>query len=170
MDIQRLILEVSGVDASGFFKDHVLGNKAIDFNKHLSYLGLRMDLQWTGAKNNEGAFLPDTRLWIYEKEGKFYLHPVRYKTSAWWQAGLQPNDEIISINGNPLKKTQDYYSVLRQSVIGDEITLDIRRREQLIKVKVKISGYDQPVVKLSIIDQDNPLLQQWLKALPERRL
>lgn len=53
------------------------------------------------------------------------------------KAGLQEGDVIKSINGREIKKMMDAVNIIGETAIGDEISIKIERRGEMLEIKVK---------------------------------
>lgn len=63
--------------------------------------------------------------------------------SPAFKAGLRPDDLIISIDGQPIRTVRNYAAVLETLVPEREITLVIKRRNQLIDVRITPAREDK---------------------------
>ncbi len=53
------------------------------------------------------------------------------------QAGLEPGDIILEVNGKPMETLNDYYTVL-DTFVGDILTFKIQRDKQILEKKITI--------------------------------
>lgn len=66
-----------------------------------------------------------------------YVITVKRNSSAA-QAGIEPEDIILEINGKPMNTLNDYYLVVFDAFVGDVLTLKIQRGNQILEKKVTI--------------------------------
>ncbi len=63
--------------------------------------------------------------------------------SAAEQAGLQVGDYIVSVNGTAISTNAEFVALLDECEIGDTVTLQIIRDEQMISVDVVLQAFNQ---------------------------
>ncbi len=165
-DIEQAVSRVCGCNVHTFFQDYVYGNKAIDFNKYLTLIGLRYTMEWKDVLDSDNK-IPDLRVFTYQVPGETALRiGITNPASAWGKAGIHTGDIIRAINGKPLVSQREFRPLLRNVKIGDNIVVDVERPTGNRKINVLIAGYQQPVVRLipldKITEKQQTLYEQWL--------
>lgn len=54
------------------------------------------------------------------------------------QAGIKVGDLVLSVDGQPIKTFAELSALVKQRNVGDEMTLDLKRADMKLKVKVKV--------------------------------
>jgi predicted metalloprotease with PDZ domain len=144
-----------GSDLDGFFKDHVFGTKAPDYNAILSKIGVRVD--YTGeARANFGAV-------VAQEGNRVVVRSIRAGSSAE-QAGLSVHDEVIGCNG--FRVTQAEFEGMMGSLsAGQKASVLIARDQLLLELTITQTNYEKPQYKLVPIDspKTNALKGYWLR-------
>ena len=99
-EFKTMLEKVSGKSFDDVYKDYVNGVKTIDYNKYFGYAGFT--LIDDAAKGNDAYLGAVTAL----KDGKIIVTNVSRQSPAWI-AGLNVNDEILSIDGNRINNVSD---------------------------------------------------------------
>lgn len=99
-EFKAMLEKVSGKSFEDIYRDYVNGVKTIDYNKYLGYAGFT--LIDDAAKGNDAYLGALTAL----KDGKILVTNVTRQSPAWI-AGLNVNDEILSIDGNRINNVSD---------------------------------------------------------------
>lgn len=165
-DIENIITKVCRCNVRPFFDDFVRGNKAIDFNKYLGLMGLRSKLSWTAALTAEGKPAPDIRVYSWQAPtGALHLG-ILDPASAWGKAGLHTGDVIKTVNGNPVATPREFFSIARNTQIGDRLPVEVQRPNgSMYRTTVVVSGYQQAVVEIAeiegVTERQRVLRKQW---------
>ena len=122
-DLERIVSRRSGFDFSDFFKRHVRNVEVLPYEEAFAYVGLR--LVTTPAKEPFDAGLS-----IDPNEG--IIQNVRNSSPAE-EAGLQANDEIVSLGG---KVTKAWLKTLARFKPGDSVPVVVRRDRRTIKANL----------------------------------
>jgi predicted metalloprotease with PDZ domain len=69
--------------------------------------------------------------------------------SAWGRAGLHTHDRLVSVNGQLMTTWPDVRALLTTARIGDTLRFEVARPIGVFPVSVVLSGYEQPVVRIS---------------------
>jgi len=117
-NILSIFLDVTGLDMSGFFKDHIYGTIPIDYNKYLGYAGIEL-IRTDGHRAVSG----DLGATIIAGNDFLRVQRVRRNGPAW-ESGLNVNDKIIAINN---KDVADDISLINDIEIGEEVTFTVLR-------------------------------------------
>jgi serine protease Do len=63
--------------------------------------------------------------------------------SPAFKAKLQPDDLVVSMNGQQVRTVREYGAILESLVPGREVTLIVKRRNQLVEVKITPDAEDE---------------------------
>ena len=165
-DVERAVNDTCACNASPIFDRYVLHPGQIDFNKYLAPLGMKLDVQWTAAKQRDGKPAKDLRTWAWQENDKLYLR-VSDPNSVWGKSGLRSGDQLLRINGSEIKTWPRYRTILVNAAIGDTLRFDVIHDGEPVSRQVVIAGYDEPVVRITPIDGSSSrqvkLLQAWMQ-------
>lgn len=168
-DIERIIQEVTGKSVFNFFEDHIRGNKIVDWNRYLSIMGLKADISWKDATDDNNQPLSDLRVGAYSEDENTVFLEIMEPTGIWAKAGLNSGDALLSINGIPVNGTREFYSQIRKAKINEKIVVELKRNNVLLKKTVVMVGYKQPEIKIEEIKNPSGkqirLLSQWKDGL-----
>ena len=146
-DIENAVETVCGCNVSHLFDGHIRGASAIDFNAALAPLGLRTVVEWKPATNAEGRPIPDMRLRGSQTAPGLPMRLHLFNPEAIWvRAGLQMNDELVTINGTAVTSWPKMRELLSALAIGDTARVEVRRAGAPLTVTVPITGFDVPEV------------------------
>jgi len=150
-----------------FFREHILGAKQMDFNHYLRLIGMRADVTWAPAVNQDGKHAVDLRVWPLSPGGEVKLR-ITHPNSAWARAGLRSGDKLVSADGKLIPDWPAFRNWLRQLKIGDTGRLTIVRDGTSKTVEVPLSPYDVPTVRLAGLSDATPaqigLRNAWMDA------
>jgi predicted metalloprotease with PDZ domain len=161
-DIDSLVTQICHCSMTGFFHDHVRGNKPIDFNTYLRLIGLRADSSWKPVLDSFGKPFPDLRVYPWLKPGEQVIRVgITDPEGCWGKAGLHTGDIVEAVNGIPVRTPSDFWAVLSKIKAGDELTLTLLYPPDTHQRKVLVTGYQQPKIHIARI-ADPSLKQQRL--------
>lgn len=164
-DIEKVTGEVCGCDMRPFFRDHVFGNKPINFDKYFALIGLQKTVTWKEVVTDDGKPTADYRAYTYQKPGESDLRfEIPHPHSAWAKAGLNTGDIIKSVNGNAINTVMGFRQVVRSMKIGDTITVEVLRPGGTWKTNVLVAGFKQPDVQISPVTNATEKQKQLLAA------
>jgi membrane-associated protease RseP (regulator of RpoE activity) len=100
-------------------------------------------------------------------EGEPYLRlRVADPNSVWGRAGLHTNDQIVSINGAPVRTWPALREIFRGLAIGDSATFVVQRPTGRFEINVLVQGFDRPVVRIEPIaaptERQRSMLASWM--------
>ena len=168
-DIEQAVKDVCECNVHQFFQDHVYGNKKIDFSKYIKLLGLQYTIEWKDVLSNDQKPVPDLRAFVYQLPGEnIFRIGLSNPTVAWGRAGLHTGDIVKTVNGKALVNATDFRSIQRNAKIGETIVVEIDRSSRIQKINVLITGYQQPVVRITpmptITEKQKRLYEQWVSG------
>lgn len=142
--LEAIAKEVCGVDIDDFFERYVRGTVDLPLEQLLQHVGVRVGLRAAenqkdaGGKPAAGGDRPPPWLGanLVAKGMRHSFTTVRAGSPAE-RAGLAPGDEPVAIN--ELKLTARNLSVrLAEYRAGDEVTLSVFRRDELMRLRVTL--------------------------------
>lgn len=163
-EFKAMAEKIAGHSLSSIYDDHINGLKTIDYNKYFNYAGFSI--------TNQAAQIEEPYLGIATalREGKMIITQVARESGAW-NAGLNVNDEILSIDNYIINKTSagsnEFLKHVSGKLVGDRVKVSVIRDglEKLIEV---VLGKN-PAVKYGISTIDGPseaqmvVRKRWLK-------
>ena len=168
-DVQRVVEDVCKCSAAPVFERHVFNAGAVDFNRHLAPLGLRAEVTWAPAKNNDGTPAKDLRASAWLERGDTLLRlRVTDPNSVWGRAGLHTGDRIVTVNGKETRTWPEFRSFLTSFAIGDSATLVVQRNDRMVTTRVVMAGLNRPTVRVTGIpgssSREERLRSAWLRG------
>ena len=126
-DLERVVVEMAGAEFRDFFKRHVRNVEVLPYDEAFGYAGLR--LVKTAAKEPFNAGLS------IEFEGDVGIIENVRNYSAAEEAGLQKNDEIVSLGGRKVTK-DSWLKTLARYKKGDRVAVVVKRDRRTIKGEI----------------------------------
>jgi predicted metalloprotease with PDZ domain len=168
-DVQAAVEEVCSCGAAPVFEQSVRNAGALDFDRYLAPIGLRTRVTVGPAVGNDGRPVPDLRAWGFDVAGEPYLRlRVADPTSVWGRAGLHTNDQIVSINGAPVRTWLELRSFMRGLAIGDTVAIVVERPAGRFETRVAMQGFDRPAVRIESVaaptERQLRLREAWLAS------
>jgi predicted metalloprotease with PDZ domain len=175
-DVERAVGEVCGCSVRALFDRHVLGAGPLDFDRWLGLAGLRVATSWGPALDREGRPANDYRVRAYQPaEGAPLRLLVFDPASIWGAAGLHTHDQLVSINGQPMRSWPEMRTVITGARIGDTLRFEVVRPTGApFRTSVVMAGYRRPVVRITprpdATSRQRAVLAGWLaRASPVAR-
>jgi hypothetical protein len=117
-DVLEMLEKISNKDFESLYQEWVKGTKSPDYANICSAVGLNLTLQETSTPMSLG---------IRTMQEKRFCSVTFVKSgSAGSKAGLSVHDEIVRVNGKPVKP--DLETVLSKMKAGEKAELEIRRQ------------------------------------------
>ena len=133
-DFQRVASEVAGFDFSDFFARYVRRTEVLPYDEALGYMGLRLVKEVKAQPFNAG-------LGINNDDGRPVIASVRNGSPAE-DAGLQADDELVSLGGN--KVTPDnWLRVLARYKRGGRVPVVVTRDRKTISTAITLGEPDR---------------------------
>lgn len=163
-EFKAMAEKIAGHSLNEIYDNYVNGLKTIDYNKYLNYAGY--SIKNDAEQLNEAYMGIATAL----REGKMMISQVARGSGAW-NAGLNVNDEIVSIDNYVIKKTSSGSVEMLKHIagqrVGDKVKVSVIRDglEKIIEVPLGRN----PSAKYSISSIEVPSASQmnvrkrWLK-------
>src|SRR5262245_597358 len=169
-DVERVVEDVCGCDATPFFDAHVRGAAPIDFDKYLRLAGLNARITWVRAER-ENEPVPDLRLFSWMPASDTVPHLIISNPgSAWGRAGLHTQDRLLRVNGARIRTQAELRSMLGRLRIGDTVRLEVARATGPFAATVVMKPFDQPSVRIGEMANASPrqemIRTKWVMAAP----
>ncbi len=149
-DVLTILNGLHGRDYQDWWQQHIESPMNFDFKAMLLQAGFDL------SHPTDAKVLPSMGLKLKANEHNALIDVVD-KYGAGWRAGLTSGDEIIAINGFRVK-AKDFTARLKDFRVGDTLTLDYVRRDQLQSSQIILDAkYDKP---LRIKPVANPTREQ----------
>ncbi len=163
-EFKAMAEKIAGHSLNEIYDNYVNGLKTIDYNKHLNYAGY--SIKNDAEQLNEAYMGIATAL----REGKMMISQVARGSGAW-NAGLNVNDEIVSIDNYVIKKTSSGSVEMLKHIagqrVGDKVKVSVIRDGLEKTIEVPLGR--NPSAKYSISSVEVPSASQmnvrkrWLK-------
>lgn len=126
-DFERMSSEVAGFDLGDFFRRHVRGVEPPPYEEAFQFVGLRLVRFPAREPYNAGILLN----W---ETPEMSIGGVRHGSPAE-NAGLQRDDEIVSIGGKSVTR-ENWRNVLSQYKSGDRVPITVKRDRRTIQTNL----------------------------------
>jgi predicted metalloprotease with PDZ domain len=158
-DIQKAASEVAGFDLSDFFARHVRKPDVLPYDEALKYVGLRLVKEVKPQPFNAG-------LGITGGEGRPVIGSVRNGSPAE-EAGLQPDDELLSLGGNKVT-TDNWLRVFARYKQGSRVPVVVTRDRKTISTTITLGEPDRIDYRIEerkdATKEQKALRAAWLKG------
>ena len=157
-DLERIASRRAGFDFGDFFKQHVRSVEVLPYEEAFAYVGL--ELVKTQAKEPFDAGLSIES----EQPGEVIIENVRNNSPAE-DAGLQANDEIVSLGGRAVTK-DSWLKTLARFKPGDSVPITVKRDRRTIKANIVLGQperFDYRIEERSdVTAEQRTLRHSWL--------
>jgi predicted metalloprotease with PDZ domain len=129
--LQNVLAQVTGNKefASNFFSKYVNGHEPLDYGPLLEKAGLLL------KKANEGKAWAGNVQWR-EGNNALIIASNTVNGTPLYNAGLDVDDQVISLAGKPLKKQADLMEVLKAHKPGDKLDIEYDHRGNKTSTKI----------------------------------
>lgn len=149
--------ELAECSLKGLFEEFLEKTTEIDYDRFLSYAGLKLKITDSGK--------PTLEIDLKEENGLLICSYVMDKGTGY-NAGIMPGDEIIAMDGYRVNNAS-LAKRLKFSKVGAKVKLTISRDERLIDKEIIIAGSKYDSVKVEKIPDPTPeqteFYNNWLK-------
>ncbi|HEX5890595.1 MAG TPA: PDZ domain-containing protein [Pyrinomonadaceae bacterium] len=156
-DLERVVVELAGMEFHDFFKRHVRDVEVLPYDEAFGYVGLR--LIKTTAKEPFDAGLS------IEFEGDLAMIENVRNYSPAETAGLQKNDEIVSLAGRRVTK-DSWLKTLARYKKGDRVPIVVKRDRRTIRGEMIVGDPERVEYRIEekadATDQQRALRKAWL--------
>lgn len=154
LEFKAILEKYTKQNLDQFYANYIDGTKSLDYNTYLKYAGFYLVEQ---AANPNKPYLGIT----LTKDQKQIATVAR--NTAGYEAGLNVNDEIVSINGERVDNALAYVSNLG---VNDEVEFLISRDGLLKNIKVKLKASSSKKFQIKQLENTNSkqkaVLEKWL--------
>ncbi|WP_248282079.1 M61 family metallopeptidase [Mucilaginibacter robiniae] len=156
-EFKQALEKFAGRNLDDFYKKYINGLADIDYNHYLGYAGYQVVNDYANTNN------PTLGIKMVSFNGRLKVAAV-LRGSAAWIDGINVNDELMAIDGNPIT---DANNLLPGKHVGDKVTVSLLRDGLPMEVPITLLKDQQ--VKYRIISVNNVTPQQltvrnkWLK-------
>ena len=158
-DLERVVVEVAGPEFHDFFKRHVRDVEVLPYEEAFGYAGLRVVKSTAKEPFNAGLSI--------EFEGDVAMIDNVRNYSPAEAAGLQKNDEIVSLAGRKVTK-DSWLKMLARYQKGDAVPIVVKRDRRTIKAEIVLGDPERVEYeieeKANVTDQQKALRSAWLTA------
>jgi predicted metalloprotease with PDZ domain len=158
-EVEQVACEVAGCDLTSFFDDAIRGTEDLALEPLLEQMGVTLsfrasrggkDLGGTKAKPSKGLTHPgDIGVSAVTHKLGAKLKTV-HDGGAAQQAGLSAGDVVVAVDG--LRVQGDFIQWLRSRPAGDEVTMHVFRRDELMLFQVTLAECPQNVAWLEVCE------------------
>jgi predicted metalloprotease with PDZ domain len=168
--IEQIITATCGYNMQQFFRDHIYGNKPIEFNKYLQLAGMHCDTTWKDVLNADGKPAPDLRIYPYQLPAETAVKlAITDPSGLWGKAGLHTGDVIVTLNQSAIKNRDDFWQKIRRFQVGDTALIAVQKPAGISKKRVIVQGYKRPVASIKekngITQRQRKLGTAWMHPL-----
>jgi predicted metalloprotease with PDZ domain len=158
-DLERVVSDMAGAEFHDFFKRYVRDVEMLPYDEAFGYVGLRVVKAPAKEPYNAG-------LSVTFEDTTAVIENVRNNSPAE-DAGLQKNDEVISLAGK--KVTRDsWFKTLARYGKGDRVPIVVKRDRRTIKAEMILGDperFDYRIEeKTDATDQQHALRAAWLNG------
>ncbi|MFC7669429.1 PDZ domain-containing protein [Hymenobacter humi] len=145
-DLRRVLGEISKdtVFANGFFRQYVYGHEQPRFSESLLAAGLALV-----PSRTQGPAL--SRQVEFDKQGRCLVAANTQIGSGLYKAGIDRGDQILVLDGKPIKSAADLEGALRKHSPSDVVFVKVKTRGGLEKTTQLILA-DDPVVQVKPVE------------------
>jgi predicted metalloprotease with PDZ domain len=138
-EFKAMVEKVSGISFTSFWDKYVTGTEPVDYKTYFAYAGV------TVKDDNEGKSTPYLGVASRKTEGRMFIIAVS-RNSAAWTAGLNVNDELLSINGVPVEAAIERMPELTSKKVGDVVNIKVGRDGKVVDFAVTLKA--NPSIRL----------------------
>ncbi|HYU97914.1 MAG TPA: PDZ domain-containing protein [Pyrinomonadaceae bacterium] len=157
-DFERVASEVSGLDLHEFFRLYVREVTVLPYDEALGFVGLSLVTEQARQPFNAGIGLD------WQEKGSFTIGVVHPNSPAE-DAGLQENDEIISLGKRNISRENFLVSLARYKQ-GDRVPITVKRDRKTIQTTLLLGAPERLEYRIDerkdATPQQKALRAQWL--------
>jgi predicted metalloprotease with PDZ domain len=157
--LERVIVDVAGAEFHDFFKRHVRSVEVLPYDEAFAYAGLRVVKTTAKEPFNAGLSI--------EFEGDAAMIENVRNNSPAENAGLQKNDEIVSLAGRKITK-DSWLKTLARYKKGESVAIVVKRDRRTIKGEMILGDPERVEYRIeekaNATDQQRTLRAAWLSG------
>jgi len=127
-DLEQIASQRAGFDLSDYFKRHIRGVEVLPYDEAFAYVGLRLVKTRSEEPFDAGLSLE------FEGPREAKIESVR-NNSAAEDAGLQMNDQVVSLGGRVATR-DTWRRTLARFKTGDSVPITVKRDRRTIKTNI----------------------------------
>ena len=158
-DLERVVVELAGAEFHDFFKRHVRDVEVLPYDEAFGYVGLRVVKSVAREPFDAGLSL--------EFEGDAVMIENVRNYSPAEAAGLQKNDEVLSLAGRKVTK-DSWLKTLARYKKGDSVAVVVKRDRRTIKADMTLGDPERVEYRIEekadATDQQRKLRTAWLSG------
>ena len=147
-DVIRIVDQIAGEDFKPFFHKYLVGTERLPLEEYLKASGMTAEIDF-------GERLPSLNYILFEMlQIKSLGGPTGGGLFIHNSPQYQDDDELIDINGTPVKTFDDIRKVAKDWKSGDAVTLNLKREDKEIILPITLSGdaSKKPPLDTGVID------------------
>ena len=156
VEFKQGLEKFAGKSLDDFYKKYVYGLAPVDYNKYLGYAGYKITDELAASND------PSLGITIANNNGKKIVTTV-LRGSSGWIDGINVNDELVTIDGNPIT---DFTTILNGKKPGDKVSLIVNRDGLPITLPVTLLRNNRVKYKVDSIPDATPqqleVRKKWL--------
>src|SRR5215216_1955574 len=134
-DLERLATARAGFDFSDFFKRYIRNVEVLPYDEAFAFVGLRLVKTQSEEPFDAGLSLQ------FENPREATIQNVLNNSPAE-DAGLQTNDQIVSLGGKDVTRAS-WRKTLARFKVGDSVPITVRRDRRTIKTNIVLSQIER---------------------------
>ena len=158
-DLERVVTALAGAEFREFFKRHVRDVEVLPYDEAFAYVGLRLVKMQAKEPFNAGLSL------TFEGSTVIIENVRNYSPAE--TAGLQKNDEIVSLAGKKVTK-DSWLQALARYQKGDRVAVIVKRDRRTLKKEIVLSDPERFEYRIEekpdATDQQRSLRSAWLST------
>jgi len=158
-DLERIVSDTAGAEFHDFFKRYVRDVEVLPYDEAFGYAGLRLLKSQAAEPFNAGLAV--------EFEGDVPMIESVRNNSPAENAGLQQNDEIVSLAGKKVVK-DSWLKTLARYKKGDAIAIVVKRNRNTLKKEIILGEPDRFEYRIQekpdATNQQKTLRAAWLSG------
>jgi predicted metalloprotease with PDZ domain len=159
-DFERVVTEVGGFDAGGFFRRYIRGVQTMPYDEALASVGLSLVREQARQPFNAGIGID------YKETQGFTISVVRNHSPAE-DAGLEQGDEIVSLGRKSVTRENFLVSLSRYKQ-GDRVPIVVKRDRQTIQTALVLGPPERfeyrLVERMGATPEQKALRAAWVKG------
>lgn len=167
-EIQKIVCQIADRDLNEFLDQMINKRVELPLQELLQSVAVNLEFRSSGGQTDKGGKenneLLACSIGVNVKETNPGLQIVSVtENGAAQHAGLSAGDEIIAINDLRVSM-ESYQAWLKWSEVGSHQRLTVFRRDELMNLDVVLLQPDLDTAVLTIMDEENKSLKDWLNA------
>lgn len=160
--LQQVLAETTGdaAYAAGFFRQYIYGHELFDYSSLLTYAGITLQPAYAGK-----AWMGNVQYTVNDNR-QLMVNSNTVRSTPLYEAGVDVNDCIISMEGNPVQQKNELDKILDAHKPGDVVSLIYQHRgeQKQTTVSLKQNPSYQVVLNEKISGNISPIQQQFRDA------